>query len=110
MLPVTVPFPLREPARNWAVEEKEKFPPFSTVWPPLWVNATKLRAPVFAWTAPELLNGMDTDVVPAPPILRNIPSFTINDVPEFCAKADPSPSRSNVADTLLLKTPELKAS
>src|SRR6266550_4642432 len=40
--------------------------------------------------------------VAAPFVLRNVPSFAISDMPEFCANGMPSPSTSSTAVALLL--------
>src|ERR1043166_2536673 len=104
MLPVTVPFPLREPPRNSAVGEKEMFPPVRIVWPPFWVYEPKLSIPVLAWMVPELVQVTDTRVVPLPALLRNVPLFASEGVPPLGTNPFPSLSKSMVALGLLLKT------
>src|SRR5437868_10753770 len=57
---------------------------------------------------PEFAQSIVMVLVPIPTILQNVPALTTVGLPEFRAKAAPSPCRSKVAPTALLNAPPLQ--
>src|SRR3954451_19999957 len=68
----------------------------------------RARVPLLICTEPELAQGSETVVVPAPPVLRSVPALTSSGEPPLSTNAFPSPSKSKVALALLLKIEVLK--